>query len=287
VRNNPEPLGLSGWCCHWCLSLLLCPVSYNTILLEDGQVDQLIEAISSDSVKTFPQLGVETPAEAVSLLLIRISMVTCILAQVVEGLSVLQYRVGSLIKCQKLIQLAIENSSWYVVPSESNLEFLPRNFMISGEHSTKVVPPSPSRAAKLLRGEASLGFIRTVSREEGKLGLNDAEPHVGVQWILCLGEQGWLRTQELLVGCRCWRSLMLASTLLLRVGLALQELLQNLVLLGHQLLHCGSWRRWRGNLLVMPTMLPSCHLKTEIVANVISAHNFERQVITSYGKKMP
>jgi hypothetical protein len=30
-------------------------------------------------------------------------MVTCILAQVIEGLSVLQYRPGSLIKCQKLI----------------------------------------------------------------------------------------------------------------------------------------------------------------------------------------
>jgi hypothetical protein len=99
VRNNPEPLGLSGWCCHWCLSLLLCPVSYNTVLLRDGQVDQLIEAISPDSVETFPQLGVETSAEAVSLLLIRISMVTCTLAQVVEGLSVLQYSVGSLIKC--------------------------------------------------------------------------------------------------------------------------------------------------------------------------------------------
>jgi hypothetical protein len=78
------------------------------------------------------------------------------------------------------------------VSSESSLEFLPRHFTISGEHSTEVVPPSPSRAAKLLRGEASLGFIRAVSREEGKLGLNDAEPHVGVQWILCLGEQGWL-----------------------------------------------------------------------------------------------
>jgi hypothetical protein len=103
VRNNPEPLGLSGWCCHWCLSLLLCPVSYNTILLGDGQVDQLIEAICPDSVKTFPRLGVETPAEAVSLLIIRISMVTYIVAQVVEGLSVLQYRAGSLIKCQKLI----------------------------------------------------------------------------------------------------------------------------------------------------------------------------------------
>jgi hypothetical protein len=224
VRNNPEPLGLREWCCHWCLSLLLCPVSYNTVLLGDGQVDQLIEAISPNSVETFPQLGVETSAEAVSLLLIRISMVTCILAQVVEGLSILQYRAGSLIKCQKLIQLAIENSSWDVVPSESSLEFLPRHFMISGEHSTEVVPPSPSRAAKLLRGEASLGFIRAVFREEGKLGLNDAEPHIGIQRILCLGEQGWLRTQELLVGCRCRRSLMLASTMLLRVGLALQEL---------------------------------------------------------------
>jgi hypothetical protein len=80
VRNNPEPLGLSGWCCHWCLPLLLCLVSYNTVLLGDGQVDQLIEAISTDSVEMFPQLGVETPTEAVSLLLIRISMVTCILA---------------------------------------------------------------------------------------------------------------------------------------------------------------------------------------------------------------
>jgi hypothetical protein len=80
VRNNPEPLGLSGWCCHWRLPLLLCPVSYNTVLLGDCQVDQLIEAISTDSVETFPQFGVETPAEAVSLLLITITMVTCILA---------------------------------------------------------------------------------------------------------------------------------------------------------------------------------------------------------------
>jgi hypothetical protein len=195
--------------------------------------------------------------------------------------------VGSLIKCQKFIQLAIKNSSWNVVPSKSSLEFLLRHFMISGEHSTEVVPPSPSRAVKLLRGKASLGFIRAVSREEGKLVLNDAEPHVGVQWILCLGEQGWLRAQELLVGCRCRRSLMLASTMLLRVGLALQELSQNLILLGHQLLHYGSWRRWQGNLLVMPEMLPRCHLKTEIVANVIPTHNYERQAITSYGKKMP
>jgi hypothetical protein len=172
-----------------------------------------------------------------------------------------------------------------VVPSESDLEFLPRHFMISGEHSTEVVPPSPSRAAKLLRSEASLGFIRAASREEGKLGLHNAEPHVSVQRILCLGEQGWLRAQELLVGCRCWRSLMRASTMLLRVGLALQELSQNFILLGHQLLHCGGWRRWRGNLLVLPATLPSCHLKIEVVAIVIPTHNFERQAIISHGRK--
>jgi hypothetical protein len=138
-----------------------------------------------------------------------------------------------------------------------------------------------------LRGEASLGIIRAVFREEGKLGLNDAKPYVSVQRILCLGEQGWLHTQEFLVGCRCRRLLLLASTLLLGVGLALQELSQNLILLGHKLLHCGSWRRWWGNLLVMPTTLPSCHLKTEIVASVILIHQFERHAIVSYGRKLP
>jgi hypothetical protein len=190
-------------------------------------------------------------------------------------LRILQYRAGSLIKRQELIQLAIKDASWDVVSSKSSLEFLPRHFTISREHNTKVVPPSPSRPAKLLRGEASLGFIRAVSREEGKLGLNDTEPHVGVQWILCLGEQGRLRTQKLLVGCRYRRSMMLASTMLLRVGLALQGLSQNLVLLGHQLLNCGNWRRRRGNLLVMPAKLPSCHLKTEIGAIIIPIHDFE------------
>jgi hypothetical protein len=80
VRNNLEPLSLSGGCCHWCLSLLLCPVSNNAILLGDGHADQLIEAISPDSVESFPQLGIETPVEAISLLFIRISMIPCILA---------------------------------------------------------------------------------------------------------------------------------------------------------------------------------------------------------------
>jgi hypothetical protein len=138
-----------------------------------------------------------------------------------------------------------------------------------------MVPACPSRSAKLLRGEASLGVIRAVSREEGKLGVHDVQPHISIQRILFLGEQGWLRTQELLVGYRNRRSLPLASTMLLRVGLTLQELSQNFVLLSHQLLHQGSWGRRRGNLLVMPAALPSCHLKIEIVVTVIPIHNFK------------
>jgi hypothetical protein len=55
-------------------------MSYNAILLGDGQVDQLIEAIRPDSVEMLTQLGIETLAEAVSLLLVRINMITCILA---------------------------------------------------------------------------------------------------------------------------------------------------------------------------------------------------------------
>jgi hypothetical protein len=161
-----------------------------------------------------------------------------------------------------------------------------------GKKNKKEQPPTSLlckpgiTATKLLRGEASLGIIRAVSREEGKLGLNDVEPHVGIQRILCLGEQGWLRAQELLVGCRCRRSLLLASTMLLGVGLALQELSQNLILVGHPPVHWGSGRRWGGgDLLIMPATLPSCHLKTENVASVIPTYNFERQAIISYGRK--
>jgi hypothetical protein len=79
--------------------------------------------------------------------------------------------------------------------------------------------------------------------------------------------------------------LWLASTVLLRVGLALQELLQDFILLSHQLLHRGSWGRCRGNLLVMPATLPSSHLKIEIVAIVIPIHNFEQYAFIAYEKK--
>jgi hypothetical protein len=40
-----------------------------------------------------------------------------------------------------------------------------------------------------------------------------------------------------------------------------------------------------GNLLVMLSTLPSCHMKTEIVAIVIPTHKFDRHAIISYGRK--
>jgi hypothetical protein len=44
----------------------------------------------------FTQLGIETPAETVSLLFIKVSMIPRILAQVVEGLGILQHSAGPL-----------------------------------------------------------------------------------------------------------------------------------------------------------------------------------------------
>jgi hypothetical protein len=39
-------------------------------------------------------------------------------------------------------------------------------------------------------------------------------------------------------------------------------------------------------LLVMPAMLPICHLKTKIIDIVIPIHNFEQHAIILYGKKI-
>jgi hypothetical protein len=57
--------------------------------LRDGHVDQLIIAVGPDGVETVTELSVEPPPEPVSLLLVRICMIPDILAQVIEGLSIL------------------------------------------------------------------------------------------------------------------------------------------------------------------------------------------------------
>jgi hypothetical protein len=58
-------------------------------------------------------------------------MISGILTQVIEGLSVLQHCAISLSKCKKLIKLAVHNSCWYVMPSEGCLELSPFHHVVN------------------------------------------------------------------------------------------------------------------------------------------------------------
>jgi hypothetical protein len=64
------------------------------------------------------ELSTEAPSEPVPLLLIRVSMIACVLTQVIEGLSVLQHSTIPLSKCQKVIELAVHDACQYVMSSE-------------------------------------------------------------------------------------------------------------------------------------------------------------------------
>jgi hypothetical protein len=61
-----------------------------------------------NSVEVLTELGVEPSSEAVSLFLIRVYMITCILAQIIESLGILQHGAGPLSQCQELIKLVIQ-----------------------------------------------------------------------------------------------------------------------------------------------------------------------------------
>ena len=61
----------------------------NTVLLSNGQVDQLIVGIWLNKVQAFLELGIEATSKTIMLLGISISMMACILAQVIEDLCIL------------------------------------------------------------------------------------------------------------------------------------------------------------------------------------------------------
>jgi hypothetical protein len=86
-------------------------------------------------------------------------VVSSILTQVIEGLSVLQHYPVSLSEGQKLIELAIHNAFWYMMPYESCLEFSPFHHVAIWLHSEKVIPPCSRGSAKLLGGESDLSHI--------------------------------------------------------------------------------------------------------------------------------
>jgi hypothetical protein len=105
------------------------------------------------------ELSTKAPLESVSLLLIGISMVACILTQVIESLGVLQHYTASLSECQKLIELAVHDACWYVMPSKCCLELSSLNHVVNRLHSEKMVPPCPCGSTKLLGSETDLGHI--------------------------------------------------------------------------------------------------------------------------------
>jgi hypothetical protein len=104
------------------------------------------------------ELSTEAPPEPVHFLLICVSMIACVLTQVIEGLSVLQHSMIPLSKCQKLIKLAVHDARRYVMSSECCLEFSPFHHVV-WLHSEEVIPPRPHGSAKLLGGKTNLGHI--------------------------------------------------------------------------------------------------------------------------------
>jgi hypothetical protein len=110
------------------LPLLFCLLSCNAVLLGDSHVDQLIVTVGPNGVETITELSAEPPPEPVALLLIRICMISSILAQVIKSLSILQHCPVALSECQKLVELSVHNPGWYVVSPKSCLELSPFHF---------------------------------------------------------------------------------------------------------------------------------------------------------------
>jgi hypothetical protein len=78
-------------------------VCRDTILLGQGHVNQFTKGIGPHKVQAFLELSVQTSTKAILLLGITVSMITRILAHVIESLCILQYGAGALGECQELI----------------------------------------------------------------------------------------------------------------------------------------------------------------------------------------
>src|SRR6185437_15035881 len=100
-QTIPRWLSTRGSC--WCLPLLLSTMCSNTVLLSNGQVDQLIVSVWLNKVQAFLELGSEATMKMITLLGVSIHMMARIKAQMFEGLCILKISAGSLIQSQDLI----------------------------------------------------------------------------------------------------------------------------------------------------------------------------------------
>jgi hypothetical protein len=93
--------------------------------------------------------------------------------------------------------------------------------VVSWLHGEEMVLPCPSRSTELLGGETGLACVRASPGEKGELGLHNSEPHVCIQWVLGPSEQWRLGVEELLVGGGYLWALLLSTTKVLWLRLAL------------------------------------------------------------------
>jgi hypothetical protein len=84
-------------------SFLFGTMCRDTILLSQGHINQLTKGISLHKVQVFLEFSVQAPTKMILLLGVTVSVITRLLAQVIESLCVLQYGVGALGECQELI----------------------------------------------------------------------------------------------------------------------------------------------------------------------------------------
>jgi hypothetical protein len=93
--------------------------------------------------------------ETILFLSIIIRMISCILAQMIKSLRILQDRTGALGKCQEFIQLSLQQSFGNTMCSESCPKLIPGDNMPCRLHGTEIIPPYPSSTTELLGGKGS------------------------------------------------------------------------------------------------------------------------------------
>jgi hypothetical protein len=92
-------------------------------------------------------------------------MITCVLAQVIEGLCILKYRAVLLSQCQKFIELPLNESFRDMMRSKGCLKFFPIDNMSIWLHCIVIVPPNASVTTKLLGCEKSFVCFGALNRE--------------------------------------------------------------------------------------------------------------------------
>jgi hypothetical protein len=88
-----------------------------------------------------------------------VCMVSCVLAQVVKDLCILQDGAGSLSQIQKFIELSLNESFGDVMRSKSGPKLIPSDDMTGRLHGMIMIPPDAGSATELLGCKERLVFI--------------------------------------------------------------------------------------------------------------------------------